>query len=225
MPRCDGLADVRLVKRLALSVAAVVGALAPAALGAPTDRVTLEVERYFDPTCQCHKLRFSGEIPSARPNEYVTIMAQHCGARSASAFAGASTRAGGSWSTEWWERGSATYRALWNGRLSDPVSVRIEARLIVNVTRQVRGRYHVAVLTSNSPQPMHGRVIELQRLAGGRWLTVRRARLVARGSAGYGGGFVAMLKVRARGLRMRVLVPEKSAAPCFVESVSKTFVS
>jgi opacity protein-like surface antigen len=212
------------VKRLLLA-AGLAAALASPAAAVPTQNVTIHVERFFDPACQCHKLRFSGEIPSARPNEYVTIMAQHCGARSASAFSGASTRAGGSWSTEWWERGSATYRALWNGRLSDPVSVRVETRLTVNVTRQSRGRYHVAVLTSNSPQPMHGRVIELQRLAGGRWLTVRRVRLVARGSAGYGGGYVAMLKVRARGLKMRVFVPEKSAAPCFVESVSKTFVS
>lgn len=211
--------------RLALVGAVAAAAIAPIAAGGPAEGVTLEVERYFDPVCQCHKLRFSGRIPSARANEYVAIMAQKCGARSASAFAGASTREGGSWSAEWWESGSATYRALWNGRLSEPVTVRVETRLTVNVTRQARGRYHVAVLTNNSPQDMDGRIIELQRLAGGRWLAVRRVRLVARGSPGYGGGYVAMLRVRTRGLKMRVFVPEKSAAPCFVESVSKTFVS
>jgi hypothetical protein len=33
---------------LAIGGAVVVAALAPVAVGAPTDRVTLEVERYFD---------------------------------------------------------------------------------------------------------------------------------------------------------------------------------
>lgn len=187
--------------------------------------MSLEVVRFFDTGCQCYKLRFSGAIPSTRANEYVTIMAQRCGARSSTAFYGASTQEGGSWSAETWERGDATYRALWNGRLSEPVRLRIESKLRINITRQPRQRFHVGVFTNNSPQSMHGRLVELQRLSGGRWTRVRRERLVAYGSAGYGGGYVITVKVRTRGLRMRILVPEESAAPCFVETASKTFVS
>ena len=212
--------------RLLLAVGAVfVAAFGAQAAAAPTQSVTLEVERFFEPSCQCYRVRFSGAIPTGRANEYVTVMAQRCGARGSTAFTGASTREGGSWSAETWERGSATYRALWNGRLSEPVRVRVETKLTINITRQPRGRFWVAVLTNNSPQNMNGRVVELQRLAGGRWIPVRRLRLVGYGSPGYGGGYVVKPVIRARGLRMRVLVPEKSAAPCFVETASRTFVS
>ena len=195
------------------------------AAAARTQSVSLEVVRFFDPACQCYKLRFSGTIPSTRANEYVTIMAQPCGARSSTAFSGASTREGGTWSAETWERGGATYRALWNGRLSEPVRLRTETKITINLHRLPRRRLRVSVSTGNSPQSMHGRFVELQRLAAGRWIRVRRERLVGYGSAGYGGAYAITLKVRARGLKMRILVPEASAAPCFVESVSRTFVS
>jgi hypothetical protein len=211
--------------RLLAAGFALAAALASAAAAAPTQSVSLEVERFFDTGCQCYKLRFSGAIPSPRANEYVTIMAQACGARSSTAFYGASTREGGSWSAETWERGGATYRALWNGRLSEPVRLRVETKMPINLYKLPRHRLRVTVHTGNSPQSMHRRFVELQRLAGGRWIRVRRERLVGYGSAGYGGAYVITLKIRTRGLRMRVLVPEESAAPCFVETASKTFVS
>lgn len=72
---------------------------------------------------------------------------------------------------------------------------------------------------------LNGRFIALQRLAGGRWTHVRRARLVSAGFAGYGGRYEATFTVRKRGLRLRILVPAKSAAPCNAPAATETFIS
>jgi hypothetical protein len=72
-----------------------------------------------------------------------------------------------------------------------------------------------------TPQNMQGRVVELQRLVGGQWRRVRSARLarVRRG------GFDAIFTVQRRGLNLRVLVPARSAAPCYSATASEMFVS
>lgn len=107
--------------------------LAAAATGAPSQRVTLTVQRYFDPACTplpgmapsaarggCEKLRFSGTISSGASNEYVSVLHQGCGSTGlGTSLAGAQTRAGGAWEAEWWPA-AGTFRARWGGSVSEP---------------------------------------------------------------------------------------------------------
>jgi hypothetical protein len=188
---------------------------------AQREDVTLRLERFYDNACRCYKLRFSGTIPSGQANEYVVVLRQQCGAASSTAIAGASTRAGGVWEAEPVsgarpESDSSTYRARWNGRLSEPLVFR--GKLSMSVTKLGGGRYRV---TLGTPQNMRGRVVELQRLVGGQWRRVRSARL-ARVRPSF---FRAIFTVQRRGLNLRVLVPARSAAPCYSATASETFVS
>jgi hypothetical protein len=178
------------------------------------------MERFYDNACRCYKLRFFGTIASGAANEYVTVLRQECGSRSATAIAGASTRAGGAWEAEPVfgarpESDSSTYRARWNGRLSDPLVFR--GKLMTSLTTLGGGRFRVRVSTE---QNMKGRRVELQRLVGGQWVRLRSARLVR-----FRGDFAATFTVRRRGLTLRAFLPARSAAPCYSATASESFVS
>jgi hypothetical protein len=210
--------------RLAIALIAVTAAAAgfvATARGGPAADVTLRVERFYDNACRCYKLRFSGTIASQAANEYVTVLRQECGSRSSTAVAGASTRAGGFWEADpvsgaQPEFDSSTYRARWKGRLSEPL--RFRGKLQISLTRLGGGRYRFGV--SGATQNMKGRRVELQRLVGGQWRRVRSARL-----APFRRDFAATFTVRRRGLTLRVLVPARSASPCYAATASDRWVS
>jgi hypothetical protein len=200
---------------------AVVGALASAAPAAPNDEMTLRADRFFDAAYGRFRITFSGTIPSRIANEYVTVMAQRCGHQFATAIAGGLTREDGSWEDTWLGfsyGGTATYRARWRGQLSDPVTVRGELQL--SVSKRSRGRYSVGFAADSN---LSGRFVELPRLAAGRWTRVQRARLEPGG--GSGTSFRASFTVRRKGLTLRIVVPRKSAAPCYEPAATRTFVS
>ena len=209
--------------RLLAAGAALVAAFASTTAAAPAESVTLEVERFLEQQTGLFRLRFSGVISSGAANEYVAVMHQKCGYRFSTAIGGATTREGGAWEAiprfgvppE-----TGTFRALWKGHRSGPVTVRGPVR--IRLVKEREGRYRVSV---NAEANLSRRFVALQRLAGGRWRHVRRARLAAYGQAGYGGYFTATFTVRKRGLRLRILVPEKTAGPCHAPAVSETFVS
>jgi hypothetical protein len=206
--------------------------LAAAATGAPSQRVTLGVQRFFDPACTplpgrapsqnrggCEKLRFSGTISSSAANEYVAVLYQSCGSsRTSSALVGAQTKEGGSWEAEW-AVVSGMFRARWRSSTSRPVRFRDSVPL--QLTKLSPFRHRVGVTGS---QNMKGRVVELQRLAFGQWRVLRRVRLVADRSS-YGVNSSATFTVRRRGLILRAFVPAKSASPCYVATPSETWTS
>lgn len=210
--------------------AALVAALASTALAAPAADVTLRVERFYDPVCSgstsgqpggCHKLRFSGTISNGAANEYVALLSQKCGVSGVGAsFVGVQTREGGSWeATE--GRGGGTYWARWGDHLSEPVRVRVPVSVFLTKLRG--GSRQLGIRANDSMQNFSRRTVELQGLAGGRWIRVRQARLVADPKSYR--TFTAKMAVRQRGLRLRVLIPAKSAAPCYLETATKTWVS
>lgn len=185
--------------------------------------MTLELDRVYDPECYCYRLRFRGAISPPGANKYVAVTQRKCGFNFATSVAGASTRADGSWvaKSSVAPSSSATYRARWGRRLSKPVTVR--PKMEMRLTKLLAKRYRVTVSTGDAQQELTGRSVELQRLAAGRWTRVRRARLDA--DRGAFGSFSATFMVRTRGLTLRIVVPEKSAAPCFAKTLSQTFVS
>jgi hypothetical protein len=205
------------------------GSPGPTAARAPVrgSEVTIAFQRYYDAGNRIWRMRFYGTISSGAANEYVVVLQQRCGSTSSTGVAGASTVAGGSWEVVADRAyGSAVYRARWNDQLSSPVSFRpaIDTRL----SKLGRGRYRVTVSTFDpvgNPQSMKGRLVELQRLASGAWTRVRSARLTAGKGDAYLRSFSATFTVTTRGLTLRVLVPAKSAAPCYAAAVTKTFSS
>jgi hypothetical protein len=147
---------------------------------------------------------------------------------SASSVAGARTREGGFWEAELQivsrpeALASETYRARWNGQLSEPVTFR--GPLSVSQTRLRPGRHRVSVFTSvNNPVSLKGRAVVLQRQTGGQWRRIASARLVPHRVKYY--TFVATFTVPRRGWTLRALVPAKSAAPCFTASTSEKWTS
>jgi hypothetical protein len=200
----------RWLSAAAIGAAALVSATT---IGAQNDDVTLKVQRLLD-----GRARFSGTISSGAANEYVAVLLERCGANTSTAIDGATTERGGSWEKESIESvHSGTYRAKWGAHLSAPVSLRVPLRL--TLTHYRRGRHRVWVAADAN---MNGRTVELQRLASGRWVRLRRARLEAAGALYYSGVW---FTVRKKGLTLRVVIPAASAAPCHDPVVSAAFKS
>ncbi len=199
-----------------------VASLASVASSAPSQSgMTLRVDRTHDPHFGRDRFQFSGSIPSRTAGEYVTVMALRCGQKFATAIAGGTTRADGTWEDTWdgfATGGTATYRARWKGEVSSPVTVRGELQLFFS--RRSRSRFTIGFAADSI---MLGRFVRLERLAAGRWTLVRRARLEHGGGTGtsYGATFV----LSQRGLTLRIVVPRATAAPCYPPAQTPTFRS
>jgi hypothetical protein len=210
------------VRRRLIAGAAVSAALAAsAAVGAPSEKVTLQMERYYDPVCRCTQIRFFGVIASGAPNEYVAVLGKRCGYRYSTQVAGGSTREGGLWSAvadPFLFRPETNYvRARWNGYFSEPLIFR--SPISVNVYKMGGGRFSVWLYSDTN---VKGRFIELQRLEAGTWTRVRRKRLVAHRTNNI---YQAIFTVRQRGLTLRGYVPSETAAPCYSANATQTFSS
>jgi len=113
---------------------------------------------------------------------------------------------------------AAYFRASVEGARSRAVVVRTALR----ERRAVGGRVlRIVVDTADTRQSLRGRVVELQRLAGGRWLRVRAGRFRrAREHR-----FEASFRVVERGLTLRAHVPARSAAPCYLPGATSPWTS
>jgi hypothetical protein len=203
----------------------------PAAISADTvGEVTLRVDARFDPGTQAREVRFSGRVANGAAGELVEVQAKECGLRRFyRLIAGTRTLSGGSWALTN-ERGgvdlfvipvNAYFRARWRGNVSDVVLVRVPLTVWARWNPRRRA-VRVSVSAGGTGYSFRGRVVELQRDAGGdRWVTVRRARL----SRTREGAFATTFVVPTRGLRLRVFAPDATGAPCFSASASDTWRS
>jgi hypothetical protein len=208
---------VQLNVRLVVPGLALAAAFAATSAAAPAQEVTLNLSRAPDPVTKTERVVFSGVIPTRAAGEYVTVMYEKCGFNFSTAIAGATTQEGGVWeASPSVAVASGVFRARWNNRLSAPVRYRAPARVFFS--RQRGRKFRVAV---TAEAKLKGGFVALQRLAGGRWVHVRRIRLTIEGSAGYGGAYWAEFKVLRRGLTLRIFVPEATAAPCYVAAASQ----
>jgi hypothetical protein len=203
--------------RLLIAGIAAAGVFASIASAAPAQEVTLAVQRFPD-----GRVQFSGTVPNGRANEYVAVLAQKCGQPSFTSFTGATTEEGGHWHADAFPTTSAVYRARWNNQLSRPVTIGAKPPVRINLTKEPGNRFRVWLFADSN---LSGRFIALQRLAGGRWIHVRRARVFSAGTAGTAVRFETTFRVRKRGLRLRIVVPEKTAAPCNSAATTETFRS
>lgn len=191
--------------------------------------------REFTNANRVRVLVFSGAVSNPEPGQDVEIVGQDCGGRGYRLIAATQTGAGGAYQAEnpqqgppWaytpWSSG-ITFRARWNGRLSAPIQYRLPAPLSAS---KIPGRR--AWKAHFSPQELRvgvaGRIVELQRFTGGRWVRMRTARLALRPSLKRGAfNHEAVFEVPRRGLRLRASLPARSAAPCWAAGASEPWRS
>jgi hypothetical protein len=187
--------------------------------GAP---VTLEVRTLELSSGALPRHVFSGHIASGDAGELVTVLAKVCPRNSETSVAGATTSAGGAWEADASsQRTAITYRARWEGRFSEPVTV--WSPIFVNAGKLGPRSVIVFVDTSAAFQNVNGRFVQLQRFdrTTGRWLFYKRARLKRNTGAGlFPFNYTTKFTKVTRGLTVRVFVPRKVAAPCYLPRAS-----
>jgi len=158
-----------------------------------------------------HFVKLSGTISSGQPGVSVTVMAQRFGDAGSSAVASVLTGSGGSWSYLAKPTIQTTYVATWSGTSSPPITIGVRPAVSLRVTTGARLATRVRAATSFA-----GRFVQLQRLAGGRWHTVKRARLTAESVAIFRG--VALPRGRST---VRIAMSVNQAGPGYLAGFSR----
>jgi hypothetical protein len=118
------------------------------------------------------RVQLSGIVPTHNPGEQVVIFAQAYGAGSPASIATVLSGPGGAWSYIAKPRIGTQYQASWNGGLTAPTAVGVHPAISLLRLANGKLRTHVAGVTA-----FRGRVVQLQRRTGVRWVTVTRVRL------------------------------------------------
>jgi hypothetical protein len=206
------------MRRALAALVYVSGAVLTAWAGGGGAPVTIEVRTLEFPSGALPRHLFSGHIASGDAGELVTVLAKVCPRNSETSVAGATTSAGGAWEAEAAsQRTAITYRARWEGRFSEPVTV--WSPIFINAAKTGPRSVIVFVDTSPAFQNINRRFVQLQRFdrASGRWQFYKRARLKRHAGAGaFPFNYTTTFTKVRRGLTVRVFVPRKVAAPCYL---------
>jgi hypothetical protein len=223
----------RLSKRhVALAVLLVAGGLAAHGSAAPSADVTLSVSTYKNANGVTATL-FTGAVASAAPGQIVEIEGRDCGGQGFRSISSARTRPGGGFEADnperefpfrysQWDSGM-TFRARWNGQLSNLFVLRLPAPL--NVTK-VKGKKRAWRVHVTPPMPgtvsMKGKVVQLQRLRDRTWKTIARRPLIYKPRLVFNGSFnhEVVFQIPRRGWQLRAILPAKHAAPCYATGTS-----
>jgi hypothetical protein len=196
-------------------------AFAVASAAAAADAlVTMEGRIVREPNMQAQSVRLSGTVPSPRAGERIEILAKECLSAYYRQVAGTQTVAGGQWQAEVPLSSASAIVARWRGRRSAPFKATPRIEVFLAHDEGTR-RWTAGVSSFLTPANFSRRVVELQRLGPAGWVRVRRARLRRAVFASYSTTFF----IPTRGLTMRVLVPDRTARPCFRASTSEIFRS
>jgi hypothetical protein len=206
---------MRLAHALAASALAV-AALASASLA--QSRVTI----FARPTVVgwTEYAQLFGAAPGATHQDIVRVEVRECGSNFFQTYVELHPSSGGGWSTPAGSAITATYRAVWRGRMSARVTIRQRANVALE-RRRSGGGFIVAVSAKRSFWRKH---VVVQRRTRGGWETVRRLVLSdSVESTGTVSASQATFRLAVpRGTTLRALLPAAEAGPCYVESVSKT---
>jgi hypothetical protein len=160
-------------------------------------------------------LQFAGTVANQAAGEKVEVEFRRCEFGGWRLVGGATTASGGAWFVEirsFPGGGSGFWRARWRNETSNVI--RDLHPFQYNGYTDRRGRLSFTFYAGDSTQYMGGRAVQLQRkTAAGTWVLVRTTRLTR--IRGYGYVYRATFVVRTRGLRLRLFVPARTAAPCF----------
>jgi hypothetical protein len=163
-----------------------------------------------------------GSVDSNKEGEEVTIQAKDCGKNFFRVVAGATTREGGGWSTNYFPSITTSVRALWNDVASRQVTIRQRAPIRLSKTRSASG-YEVSIVGKKSFWRKRASIERFDRRLG-TWSTLRSVVLTESGGTGGGGGFVytsAEFTARVpKGTQLRAVFPFSQARPCYLAGTS-----
>jgi hypothetical protein len=226
---------VDVVRARALAAVAVLAALGATSAAAGPDGVSLAIRQYRN-TNKVLVLVWYGQTSNGAPGEEVQVVGRDCLTTGFRLFAQTKTAPGGSYQIEnpdslnqpytYVEVNSGTsFRARWGNDESDPILFR--RPLAVYALEFKRNVWTVKVNPSPHNMNLARRFVELQRRQGDTWVRYQRARLVHRPTLDYGGAYnyEATFAVETAGLKLRALVPAKTAAPCYLAGASKPWRS
>jgi hypothetical protein len=157
-------------------------------------------------------VKLSGTVASAQPGQTVTVLAQSFGSTAFAQVATVLTGGGGTWAFLAQPRITTTYTVSAGGSTSAPVTVGVQPSM--TLTRITKARLSTRVRAATG---FAGKLVKLQRLAGGSWITVKQARLNANSVA----IFAAKLLPRGRST-IRVAMSVNQAGPGYLGGKSRT---
>jgi len=203
--------------RLSNAVAAFALGFAPAATSAAADDITL----FARPLLAAPQggVTLYGSIPRGRVGESIDIEARDCGQRTFHTAGGAHAGVSGEWQTEFFPGISTILRAVWRGELSREVTIRPKASVRLERHPISARRFQVAVAAKTS---FWRKRVLFQRLAG-TWTTVKPIALTessAQRGATYVWSRAEFRTTLPKGTRVRVLLPQSQAGPCYLSAAS-----
>jgi hypothetical protein len=165
------------------------------------------------------RVSFSGAISNGRANEDVDIEERRCGSSAWTPVVSTHTDQGGSWHVEWGVMITSSFRAIWDNKVSNAVTVRKRPGITVRQTAPTR--FHVGIFALKS---FEGRTGALERFdpKRGRWYTVKRFRFTDSGAnTGVTIGTSARVPAFVKpGTLVRAVLPRAAAAPCYLAGYS-----
>lgn len=159
----------------------------------------------------------SGVVPGKRAGATVTILSQACLFTEAAEIGTTKSVAGGIFRFRLQPLLNTSFRVRSSGATS--AAVKVSVRPTVLLRRVAPGRYRAQVATTN-PVFLNGKPVFLQRLAAGKWVTIKRATLAkASPETAITVLSAATLVARTTGT-VRALVP--AARGCYLPATSNT---
>ncbi len=159
-----------------------------------------------------HYIRLSGNVFGAQTGIKVTVLGQAFGESSFTQVATVLTGASGGWTYLASPTISTTYQASANGGSSSTSTVGVQPAVSLRIITKARFSTRVTAARSFA-----GQTVQLQRLSGTRWVTVRRKRLSSGGIAIFSAG-----DLPQGSSQIRVALSVNQAGPGYLAGFSRT---
>jgi hypothetical protein len=157
-----------------------------------------------------HYVKLSGTVSGGQTGVSVTVLAQAFGASAQTQVATVLTGAGGAWTYLARPQIETAYQASASGGTSASFTIGVQPAISLQLITGARFATRVSAASSFA-----GKVVQLQRLSGKRWVTVKRAPLNP--------GAVFAAKALPRGLsKIRIAFSVNQAGPGYLAGFSRT---
>lgn len=181
---------------------------APAGSAAPTITITTNVREAQGSVA----FPVSGAVASGRAGEDVSIEVKECGSYAPfHLIAGTQTATTGTWLAQVGLLGNAQLRARWRGGVSDPISIQVHP--FMTLTYKGPSRYFLWIRANDF---FGGARAVLERLAGGRWVAVKKFTVHRMASSGVASSSATVRAKLKKGTTIRAVLPKAQAGRCYL---------
>ena len=202
------------VRRGLLVLAVALAFATPAASAPPTITITTnqrEVQGFSS-------FQVSGGVASGRAGEDVTVEVKDCGSYAPfHQTAGAQTGAAGTWFAQVGMLGNGELRARWRGGVSDPISLHVHPYM--TLTYKGPARYFLWIRANDF---FGGARAVLERLAGSKWVTVKKFTVQRTSSGGVASSTATVRAKLKKGTVIRAVLPKAQAGRCYLAGFTNT---